>query len=52
MKILEMMTAVVLTGYGGETRPLLAGEFPFAAIRNTRLAFLAKNPVGRFVLIP
>jgi NADPH:quinone reductase-like Zn-dependent oxidoreductase len=43
-----------LVGYieQGEIRPLLAGEFPLAAIREAQEAFMAKDHIGSFVLRP
>ena len=62
LKDLELHGATVLpkglfgrlVGYieRGEIRPLLAGEFPLAAIREAQTAFLAKTHVGSFVLKP
>ena len=43
-----------LVGYieRGEIRPIVAGEFPLAAIREVQTAFLAKTHIGSFVLKP
>jgi NADPH:quinone reductase-like Zn-dependent oxidoreductase len=62
LKDLELHGATVLpkglfdrlVGYieRSEIRPLLAGEFPLAAIHEAQTAFLAKDHVGSFVLKP
>ena len=62
LKDLELHGATVLpkglfdrlVGYieHGEILPLLAGEFPLAAIHEAQTAFLAKAHVGNFVLKP